>query len=115
LIFSDKFLKLLSLKYGFAVLNSGISFGLFSFLPLKLLILFLLAIFLIFNLRSQQSFGLTLILTGGFSNYSDRIFRGAVIDYLCLPVAPCFNLADFAIVLGSIFVLVDLFKKGKVL
>jgi len=53
--------------------------------------------------------GLSLVLGGGISNVSDRIFRGKVVDYFSINLGRLkkvvFNLADFAIFIGSFILL----------
>lgn len=89
--------------------NQGAAFGLFpgSF-PLFLFIS-LATIVLIFYLYSQKKikgklgeFSLGLILGGALGNLYDRIFYGAVIDFLDFRIWPVFNLADSAITIGVI-------------
>ncbi|MBU2577580.1 signal peptidase II [Patescibacteria group bacterium] len=115
----DQFLKLVTLKRGSAVLNRGISFGLFndsfSFEVLLVVLPVLLGIFLFVSIfKLSKNFGLVLILSGGFSNYLDRIIKGGVVDYLKIWFFPHFNLADLAITLGFVWFLVDFVKKQTV-
>lgn len=57
--------------------------------------------------------GLSLTLGGAISNVSDRILRGHVIDYFSINCKKLknivFNLADIAIFLGSLLLLISLF------
>lgn len=50
--------------------------------------------------KKQLVLWIGLIVVGGFSNLLDRLFFGAVIDYVSLVDRLVFNLADVAIVLG---------------
>lgn len=64
-----------------------------------------------------SAIGLALFMTGGASNWVDRVVRGSVVDFLNIGVGPVrtgvFNFADVAIMLGaSIFVLAE-FRKGR--
>jgi len=58
------------------------------------------------------SFAIAMVLGGAIGNVIDRIARGAVVDFLSLHwhqayTFPAFNLADSAITLGAICLLVD--------
>lgn len=50
--------------------------------------------------------GIGLIVGGAFGNFADRIFRGTVVDYVDVGWWPVFNLADIAIVLGVLTLMV---------
>lgn len=54
---------------------------------------------------------LNAIIWGAFSNVYDRITRGYVVDYIDISVWPIFNLADVAIILGVISLLVVISKQ----
>ena len=55
--------------------------------------------------ESIITISLVLILSGGLSNFIDRLFRGYVVDYIdinklfCFPI---FNLADVLVVVGGV-------------
>jgi signal peptidase II len=52
---------------------------------------------------------LGLVLGGGLGNVTDRLFRdtgGRVVDFIDLHVWPVFNLADSAIVIGVVWLLI---------
>lgn len=115
----DQFLKLVSLKKETAVINKGISFELFndsfSFDVLLVLLPILLSVFLFASIfKFSKNYGLVLILSGGFSNYLDRIFQGGVVDYFTIWFLPHFNLADLVITFGFVWFLVDFIKKQTV-
>lgn len=115
----DQLLKFIALKNGTAFINKGISFGLFEnplskgvfllVLPLLLFIFFLVSVY-----KFPGSFGLVLMLSGGLSNYLDRIVRAGVVDWLKTGFFPSFNLADFSITVGFVLFLVDFVKKQTV-
>ena len=58
-------------------------------------------------------FGLVLILGGAVGNLIDRAFQGYVVDFLIVHYEqyyfPAFNVADAAISVGAVFLLLDLF------
>ena len=58
---------------------------------------------------------LTLIIFGALSNFFDRLFLGAVVDYLDLKYYSVFNLADVMIVFGVIMIIASEFKKSNLL
>jgi signal peptidase II len=54
--------------------------------------------------RTATQFGLGVVLGGTLGNLIDRAARGAVIDFIDLGIWPVFNVADAAIVLGTLLV-----------
>ncbi|OEF96054.1 signal peptidase II [Desulfuribacillus alkaliarsenatis] len=60
-------------------------------------------------------FGITLLLGGAVGNLIDRIFVGAVIDFLDFRLInyPIFNIADVAIVIGVVLLFIDLWHTHK--
>lgn len=56
---------------------------------------------------------ISFIIAGGISNLIDRIFRGAVIDFIDItPIInfPVFNLADIMIVIGVAIFMIEMIK-----
>jgi signal peptidase II len=49
-----------------------------------------------------------LLLGGSLSNAAEYARRGAVSDYICLRFWPAFNLADIAVAVGAIAMLIEL-------
>lgn len=93
--------------------NSGVAFGLgldYSLIVLMYCIIIPILIFILFNQYKQKKyfniFGLTFIILGALSNLIDRIFFGAVIDYIDLKYYSVFNLADVMIVFGVIIMII---------
>ncbi len=87
--------------------NEGAAFG----LPIEKKLLPAVswaALWLLWRQRRRSPLGVGLILGGGVSNLLERLRRGRVYDYVQFPRAPgrlkryVFNLADFAIILGSL-------------
>ena len=111
-IFSSKFLNI-SL-----ILNEGIAFGLLSFnekIFYNLLTFIILVIILIIFLMALKSYGLKkysllMILGGALGNVYDRIFYGAVPDFIDFHIGNfhwfIFNVADIFITLGVIFMII---------
>lgn len=93
--------------------NSGIAFGILAgkgtiIIATGLVALIGMAIYLAAkssSLFAWISFGL--LLGGALSNLIDRIFSGAVTDYIDPVLWPAFNLADIAIVIGVLGVLFE--------
>lgn len=63
--------------------------------------------------KLREAFGLTMILGGAIGNLYDRVQHGYVVDFIVVHYKdnyfPAFNLADSAITLGAIFLILDLF------
>lgn len=57
--------------------------------------------------------GLAIIAGGALSNLLDRLRLGYVVDFLDFRVWPVFNLADFAIVVGTGLILVQLLRRAR--
>jgi signal peptidase II len=61
--------------------------------------------------------GLSLVLGGAVGNLYDRLFSGAVTDFLDFHISahhwPAFNLADSAISVGAVLVLLDLWLSRR--
>ena len=73
--------------------------------------------FMVYMLRRNPaqklfSFAMAMVMGGAIGNVVDRIARGAVVDFISLHwqhayTFPAFNLADSAITLGAICLLLD--------
>ena len=77
-------------------------------------------IYLLARNRSQKlfSFALAMVMGGAVGNVLDRITRGAVVDFISLHwhrayTFPAFNLADSAITLGAICIVVDELRRVR--
>ena len=110
----------------FLTKNTGIALSLFSSSGnltqiLLLVLIFLALIFLSHTfLKTKdevQKLGLLLVLAGGFGNFIERFFYGAVTDYLHLRIGTTslfvFNFADFLITLGAILIIFIWIREGK--
>lgn len=91
--------------------NTGTLWGLFSsvtFVNIVFIIISFLALVFLFYFRKEYpklTVPLALISAGITGNLIDRIFHGAVFDFINFHFWPVFNLADSFIVCGIIIVL----------
>ena len=111
-IFASKFLNI-SLIW-----NDGIAFGLFSFnkiifyniLTFIILIIILVILFMALKSDGLKKYSLLMILGGALGNIYDRIFYGAVPDFIDFHIGNfhwfIFNVADIFITLGVIFMII---------
>ena len=110
-IFSSKFLNI-SLIW-----NEGIAFGLLSFnekifynlLTFIILVIILIIFFMVLKSYGLKKYSLLMILGGALGNVYDRIFYGAVPDFIDFHIGNfhwfIFNVADIFITLGIIFMI----------
>lgn len=96
--------------------NPGSAFSLFAGNGPLLAILAIVLIVLLFRMARREAnrwmvSGLSLILGGALGNLADRVFRGdglldgAVVDFVDIGAWPTFNIADAAITIGVVIVL----------
>jgi signal peptidase II len=103
------------------VQNTGTAFGLFQGNNKALLILaFLILGALLYGARGLAerggfwgALGVALVLGGAVGNVIDRIHYGRVIDFLDFRVWPVFNIADSAVTVGTISLMIGLLWKEK--
>ncbi len=107
------------------VYNKGLAFGIFSQAsrPLFLFILYAVVIILAIFACSYVFYkkflcrggsgqiSLSLILGGALGNLIDRIRLGCVIDFLDLRIWPVFNIADSAITIGAILLVLQILRR----
>lgn len=94
--------------------NSGSAFGLFGDQTIFLIIASIIAIGVMVMFYRQASaagsgllrFSLGLQLGGALSNLADRIRDGYVTDFIELPRWPVFNVADSAITIGIVMLVI---------
>ncbi len=96
--------------------NTGMAFGLFKDHGIVFIIVPVIAVALLVyniyyyreneNLSRSYIFAFSLILGGAIGNLFDRIFAGHVIDFIDLRVWPVFNIADSAITIGAVIILI---------
>jgi signal peptidase II len=102
------------------VLNTGAAFGLFKernqfFIVSSFIVAALIFLYVIFD-KEKDIFklgALGLILGGAIGNLIDRLLFGYIIDFLDFRVWPVFNIADSAITVGSVLLLLRLFLLKK--
>jgi signal peptidase II len=111
--------------------NRGAIFGFFShsgnrfvFLFLTLASLAALSLVFYYFFKSHPkdrlfNISLSLIIAGALGNFSDRIFKGYVIDFLDVSVKgwhwPSFNVADSCISIGAVLLIfIFLFKRSPI-
>ena len=100
--------------------NYGAAFGILNKYPIFLIIVSLIALILIYsntfnfkiNKRNNWAFG---FITGGIlGNVIDRLFLGYVRDFISFSIksynAPVFNIADSAIFIGIILLIISIIK-----
>ena len=98
--------------------NEGIAFGLFSFdnnllyhsLTSIILIIILIIIYMVSKYVSLKRYALILILGGALGNFYDRLFYGAVPDFIDFHINNfhwfIFNFADISITIGVLFMII---------
>ncbi len=111
--------RLTSWFYLTFVENTGTAFGLFQGNNRALLLLaFTILAALLYGARGLTerggfwgAIGVALVLGGAIGNVMDRIHYGQVIDFLDFRVWPVFNIADSAITIGTISLMIGLIWK----
>lgn len=99
--------------------NAGIAFGILPNFGFYLVILTLVLLILYFTREKKlladdpTLFAAASILAGSISNFIDRLRYGYVVDFISLPFWPAFNLADVAIVLGSLIMVIRIVNVAK--
>ena len=111
-IFSSKFLNI------HLIWNEGIAFGLFSFdenylyniLTIIILLIIIIIFFMMIRNKGIKKYSLLMILGGALGNFYDRIFYGAVPDFIDFHISNfhwfIFNFADIFITIGVIFMII---------
>ncbi len=99
------------------VTNTGSAFGLFKelnwFFVLFSVIVIIAIFYYIKNIIKNEKFlqlAVGLLLGGTIGNLIDRIAYGAVIDFIDFRIWPVFNIADSAVTIGIIILIVLLWR-----
>ena len=112
-ILSSKFLNIR------LIWNEGIAFGLLSFndkiiynlLTFIILVIILVIFFMVLKSYGLKKYSLLMILGGALGNVYDRIFYGAVPDFIDFHIGNfhwfIFNVADIFITIGVIFMILN--------
>lgn len=108
--------NILNLTY---VTNTGSAFGLFKGLNLIFIIFSIAVIIAIFHYIKRKikqnekllQLSVGLLLGGTIGNLIDRISYGYVVDFIDFRIWPVFNVADSAITISAVLLIVLLWKK----
>ena len=107
------------------VTNTGAAFGLFKSSTLVFVVISIIAIAVIATLilrsikkgnllsRPWLNYGLVLILSGAIGNLIDRLRFSYVIDFIDVRIWPVFNIADSAITIGTLLLLLSLTRPSR--
>ncbi|MGO0062020.1 signal peptidase II [Brevibacillus fluminis] len=102
--------------------NMGAAFGilqnqriLFIIITLAVVTGIVVTLFRIGHTQPRISLGLSLVLGGAIGNFIDRAVNGQVVDFLDFVLIhfPIFNVADAAITIGVVILLLDIFFDSK--
>lgn len=100
--------------------NTGVAFGMFagrvwlvSVLAIAVAALFVVLIPLLLDGNPMNQVAIGLILAGAAGNMIDRIRLGYVIDYIAIGAWPKFNVADSAITIGVVVVMLGLIREER--
>ena|SRR3989339_307304 len=106
-------LGMLSITY---LRNTGVSFGLFKGFN-AIFTIVLMAAFAFFACIWVKKAGfrlqISIILAGISGNLIDRLFLGYVVDFINLKIWPIFNIADSAISLGIIWLVLESIRRKE--
>ena len=96
--------------------NTGIAFGLFKNMGIVFIIVSVIAIlffsWFLYSRRQEKDFStfsilaFSLIIGGAFGNLIDRLQFGFVIDFIDFRIWPVFNIADSAITIGALILII---------
>jgi signal peptidase II len=100
--------------------NAGAAFGIFQnftagFLAISAVVMVAILIYY-WRLPPRDwtaRLGLSLVFGGALSNAYDRAVQGSVIDFIKLPYWPIFNVADSAVSVGVVVLLIGTFLANR--
>lgn len=102
--------------------NEGAAFGI---LQGQMWVFYIITVIVVFGIiyylqryGRQHAFlgiALALVLGGAIGNFIDRLFRGSVVDFLYFRIIdyPIFNIADSALVVGVILILIHMLLEER--
>ena len=100
------------------ITNTGSAFGLFKgfnlIFVLFSLIVVIAILYYITNIKENEKIMqlvIGLLLGGTIGNLIDRLFYGAVTDFIDFRIWPVFNAADSAVTISIVFLIIFLWKK----
>lgn len=104
--------------------NSGAAWGIFEGrMMFFYIVTVIVVIFLIYFYKSEakdnlmMQTGITLLLAGAIGNFIDRLLFQEVVDFIDVLIInysfPIFNVADSALTIGVIVLLIEVFITGK--
>jgi signal peptidase II len=102
----------------FSILAGASGWQRWFFIVLALIVSIVLMVWLrsIRNEQTLLAIGLALILGGAFGNLIDRVWHGYVVDFIYFEwrrwYFPAFNVADSAISVGAVALLIDAFRES---
>ena len=103
--------------------NRGIAFGMFGggrVFFILLTVVVLVGLWYLYQKTEKKTpwlrYGMAGVVGGAMGNLADRIFRGYVVDFLDFRLIdfPVFNVADIAVCLGAVMLVVHFFKSEEV-
>jgi signal peptidase II len=102
------------------VMNEGVAFGFLGdgsremvLIVTGAALLFVLVWFLRDPTRPWSWLAIGLLAGGAIGNLVDRVFRDAVVDFIDFPAWPSFNVADIAITLGAVILVLSAFAEPQ--
>lgn len=100
------------------ITNTGSAFGLFKGFNLFFILFSVIVIVIILHhtkkIKESEKllqFSVGLLLGGTIGNLTDRLFFGSVIDFIDFRIWPVFNIADSAVTISIILLIILLWKK----
>ena len=102
----------------FSFLNEGAGWQRWLFIGVALLVSLIMLIWLI-QLKNKKwlAMAIGLIVGGALANLWDRLTIGYVIDFIQLHIQqwswPIFNIADSAVFIGALILIIDAFRKNS--
>lgn len=95
--------------------NTGAGFGILQGYRIFLIAATIFFLYLVYryypSLKKNQIIPVALVTGGAIGNLVDRIFLGGVTDYINFSFWPAFNLADSAITIGAVWLVLLYIRK----